>query len=121
MLGVAVPGVTAIEYKEAQTKENVYATGKRPVARGHGVIEPDGSITLLMTDIENIRDAAPNGSLLQVPPFDVVVTYENAGKVVNHVLKNCEFLEDGVSGSQGDTSLEMALPMVISDVKFRPE
>lgn len=119
MLGVSVPGVTAIDYKEVQAKENINATGTRPVARGRGVIEPDGSITLLMTDIEGIRDAAPDGSLLKIPPFDIVVTYENAGKVVNHVLKNCEFLEDGIGGATGDLSLEMQLPLVISNIVFR--
>jgi len=121
MLGVPVAGITAVSYTEEQEKVNNFGAGSRPVSRGHGAINASGSITISMNDIEAIRDAAKEygGSLLGIPAFDVVVTYLNAQKVVTHTLKNCEFLNDGVEATQGDTNLEKAFDLVMSHVTYR--
>tara|TARA_R110002020_G_scaffold60580_1_gene163969 strand:+ start:377 stop:793 length:417 start_codon:yes stop_codon:yes gene_type:complete len=119
ILGVPVAGISAVTYTEEQEKVNNYGAGSRPVSRGHGPITASGSVTIQMNDVEAIRDAAPNGSLLQIPSFDITVTYLNAQKPVTHVLKNCEFTSDGVEASQGDTNIERSFDMVISHIKYR--
>lgn len=119
ILGVPVAGVTAISYSEEQEKVNNFGAGSRPVSRGHGAINASGSITISMNDVEAIRDAAPFGSLLQIPSFDISITFLNAQKVVTHVLKNCEFLNDGVESSQGDTDLVRSFDLVISHIVYR--
>lgn len=119
ILGVPVAGVSAISYTEEQEKINNMGMGNRPVSRGHGAINASGNITISMNDVEALRDAAPNGSLLQIPAFDITVTYLNAQKVVTHVLKNCEFLNDGVESTQGDTDVKRSFDLVISHIKFR--
>lgn len=109
--GTELNGVQAIDYEEVQEKANNYGAGSRPVSRGRGRIEPTASITLDMTEAEKLTDSAPNRNLLEIPPFDITVTFDNAGKVVTHVIKNCEFtnnvrsLEEGATG----TSVELTL------------
>jgi len=119
VMGVTIAGITSITYTEEQEKVNNFGAGNRPVSRGAGAINASGSITISMNDVEAMRDAAPNGSLLQVPAFDITITFLNDQKVVTHVLKNCEFINDGVETSQGDTDVVKGFDLVISHIQFR--
>ena len=116
--GSPLAGITGINYTETQEKVNNFGAGNRPVSRGRGPIDASGSLDIDMNEIEAIRDAAPNRSLLQIPPFDVTVTYLNEQKVITHVLKNVEFLSDGVETSQGDTNISRSFDIVLSHVDY---
>ena len=116
ILGVPVASVSAIKYKEEQEKKNNYGAGDRPVSRGKGAIEADASFDISMNDVEAIRAVALDGSLLKVPAFDIVVFFGNGANPVTHVLKNCEFLSDGVEVSQGDTDTKRSFDLVISHI-----
>ncbi len=74
-----------------------------------------------MNDVEALRDtvAAQGGSLLAIPAFDITVTYLNAQKVVTHVLKNCEFTNDGVETTQGDTDVVRTFDLTVSHITYR--
>ena len=121
ILGVPIAGVSSIEYKEEQEKKNNFGIGNRPVSRGRAAIESSGSLEISMNDVEAIRDAniAGGGSMLTIPPFTVLVTFGNPQKVVTHQLMNCEFIDDGVETSQGDTDVKRKFGLVISHVKYR--
>jgi hypothetical protein len=119
ILGAPIASVSAISYTEEQTKENNFGAGSRPVSRGRGAINASGSITLSMNDVEALRDVALDGSLLKIEPFDIQVSFLNAQKVVTHVLKNCEFLDDGTETSQDDKDIKRSFNLVISNVKYR--
>ena len=114
-----IAGVTAISYSEEQEKTNNFGAGNRPVSRGHAAIEASGSIDISMNDVEALRNVAPDGSLLQIPSFDVQVTFTNEQGVQTHVLKNCEFTTDGMEGTQGDTDLVRSFDLVMSHIKYR--
>lgn len=120
--GVVVPSISSIEYSEDQKKENNYGSGDRPVSRGHGAIEAKAKLTMSMNDVEALRKSviALGGSLLKIPAFDIVVVYlhPTGANVVTHTLKNCEFLSDGVSGSQGDTDLKRDFDLVCSHITY---
>ncbi len=119
ILGVPVKGVYEINYTEVQEKTNNYGTGERPHSRGRAAIEPDGSLGIDMEDVEALRDVAPDGSLLQLPAFDIVVVFTPFGKVTTHVLLDVEFVDDGVETTQGDSKIGRTFGLVISKVKFR--
>lgn len=119
ILGAPVASVSAISYTEEQAKENNFGAGSRPVSRGQGAINASGSITLSMNDVEAIRDVALDGSLLKIEPFDIQVSFLNAQKVVTHVLKNCEFTDDGTETSQDDKDIKRSFNLVISHIKYR--
>jgi alanine racemase len=121
LLGVPVAGITAISYKKSKVKENVYGAGSKPVSRGYGNETYEGSITFLMTELQALRKAAPDGDITKIPPFAIPVAFlpENSVNVVLHTLRNVEFMEDSVSSKQGDTKIEVEIPLIISDVKFK--
>lgn len=118
-LGVPLPSVTSLDYGEEQDKANNFGTGNRPVSRGRASIDSSGSVELSMNDIEAIRDAAPNGSLLQIPAGDMLVVFTNPQKPVTHVIKNLEWTTDQPSSSQGDTDIKATLDFIASNVKWR--
>ena len=119
ILGVPIVSVSSISYTEEQEKVNNFGTGNRPISRGHAAIDASGSIEISMNDVEAIRDVAPSGSLLQIPAFDIVVIFGNIQDPQTHVLKNCEFTNDGVETTQGDTDIKRSFDLVISDVQYR--
>lgn len=118
-LGVPLVSLSNISYEETQEKTNNFGTGNRPISRGHAAIDATGSMELAMNDIEALREVAPEGSLLLLPADDFILTFGNPQNIQTHVLKNLEFINDGVSGAQGDTDLKMTLNFVISHVKYR--
>jgi hypothetical protein len=119
MAGVAMPSVSKISYTEEQQKENNWGTGERPSSRGKGKIEPKASFEISMNDIEAMRDVAPNGSLLKLPPFDIEVHFLNAQKVVTHVIKNCEFISDGVEAGVDDKDIKRTFDLIPSHILYR--
>ena len=118
ILGVPVASVSSIEYSEEQEKTNNYGAGNRPVSRGQGAIEAKASIEFSMNDVESIRAVALNGSLLNIPAFDITVFFGNLQNPVTHVLKNAEFINDGIETSQGDTDVKRKFDLVIAHIKW---
>ena len=119
ILGVPLAGIASVEYSESQEKVNNYGAGKNPVSRGHGAVEREVSLEIHMNDIEAIRTVAPFGKLLNIPPFDITVTYLNGAVTVTHILKSCEFTTDGISASQGDTQISKSFDLVCADIVYQ--
>jgi len=117
--GVSVTGVSAINYITEQEKANNFGVGNWPASRGRGPRDASGSIELSMNEVEAIRDAAPNGDLTAIAPFDIKVYFGNIQNPVTHVLKNAEFMNDGVETSQGDTDIRRTFDLIISHIKYR--
>lgn len=115
--GVPVTGIRAIKYNEEMEKENVYGAGKHPVSRGYGRIKTTASITLLSGTIMALKAKAPNGQLFRIAPFNIVVNYQpEAGPIVTHVLKNCEFTKNEFDWKEGDMSKEVELELIVSHI-----
>lgn len=119
ILGVPMPSVSAISY--VRTKEIVdnFGAGDEPVSRGEGPKSTEASITLSMNDVEALRSAAPNGDLLDLPAFEIVVVFGNAQDPQRHVLKNVQFKDDGVEATQGDTDISRSFSLAVSHVAYR--
>lgn len=119
ILGTPIIGVTAIEYGETDNIENVYATGRYPVARGFGQIEPSANITILMNEVMNIVSFAPNGRLQDIPEFDIIVTFTDVNLIpVVHKIRNCRFKTNMITSATGDTSIPMDLELIVSHIEF---
>jgi hypothetical protein len=118
-LGVALPSVSAINYTQEQPKENHHGTGNEPVSRGRGPKNATASFDISMNDTEALRDVAPNGSLLDIPPFDIVVVFGNPQSPRTHVIKNFEFSDDGVESTTGDTDIKRTFSGTPSHIKYR--
>ena len=118
LFGVPVVGITKISYKTKQKKENQYGAGYEPVSRGYGNKEYEGSIEIYTDELKRIINSAPNRDLMAIPPFDIQVVFEdgNSGFLTQDTLKMCEFTEEGLDASQGDTKLLVSLPLVIGKI-----
>ena len=119
LLGQTIAGITAVSYGLKQEKVNNYGAGVNPVSRGYGKREPEASITLEMKEVERIQAALPpGGSLMDIPPFPVVVSFVNASnQLVTHTLHNCEFTQNKREIKTGDTNIEVELPLILSHIE----
>lgn len=119
MLGQTVMGITAISYGNKQEKVNNYGAGTAPVSRGYGKREPNASVTLEMKEVERIQAALPpGGSLLDVKPFPIVVSYVNdSNALITHTLVMAEFTENKREIKTGDTNIEVELPLIVAAIE----
>ena len=110
-------GITKIEYSKKQKKENNYGMGVEPISRGYGNKEYEGKITLYREEWLSIVNAAVNKDALDIDFFDIQVTYSGT-RVAPQIdyLKACEFLEDVLSVSQGDTKIMVEIPIIIGSI-----
>lgn len=116
--GVPLYSTSAISYVETQTKTDNKGTGNRGVSRGREAIECTGSFDLSMNDTEKLRAAAPGRSLLNIPAFDIIVKYGDAGQIpVIDTIKNVEFTDDGVETTVGDTDIKRTFSIIFSHVQ----
>lgn len=118
LLGNTPNGVTSIKYNTKRTKTNNYGKGSKPVSRGRGKKEFDGSIKLEQKEVQAIIAMLPRGKdLTDIAPFDITVAFSDDGVLITtHKLKACEFLEDPFEANSGDTSIEMEIPLIIGDI-----
>lgn len=116
--GVIIVGITKISYKNKQTKKNNYGKGTRVISRAYGNVEPDASIEIYTDELKRIIAAAPLRNILKIPPFNIIVQFSGDGVAVDRdVLVACEFLEDPLSTSQGDTEIKVTLPLILADIE----
>jgi hypothetical protein len=114
LFGVPVVGITKIAYKRKQKKENNYGFGSQPVSRGYGNEEYEGSIELYVDEWQRIIAASPNRNPNLIPPFDIQVLFSGQGVQTNkHILRSVEFMEDDFDAKQGDTKLNVSIPLII--------
>lgn len=117
LFGVPVVGITKIEYKKKQKKDNNYGAGSQPISRGYGNYEYEGSIEIFQDEWKRIIAAAPDRDPQQIAPFDIQVTFAGRGLTTEKdVLRACEFTEDSFSASQGDTKLMVTVPLIIGGI-----
>lgn len=117
LFGVPVQGITEISYKKKQTKTNNYGKGSEPVSRGRGKKEYEASITLEMKEVEWLKLKA-SGSLLDIKPFDIPVVFSGDGvALTTHTLIACEFTEVGIESKNGDTEINVTLPLILGGIK----
>lgn len=119
VLGLPIIGITSIEYSEDANITNIYGTGRHPISRGHGTVEPTAKITMLMEEVQNIVAVAPQGRLYNIPEFDIIVTFTDTNLIpVVHKINNVRFKNNKVSSSTGDTSIPVELELVPSHITW---
>lgn len=117
LFGIPLVGITKIDYKETQKKENNYGWGRKPVSRGYGAFEYEGSIEVYVDEWKRVIAVAPSRSPLDIPPFDVPVVYGGKGVLpTKDVLRAVEFLENPFTSGQGDTSIKITIPLIIAAI-----
>jgi hypothetical protein len=117
LLGKAVTGIRSVKYSEKQEKEFVYGKGDKPVAIQKGNKSYSGEIKLLQSELEALIAASETNSILDIPAFDIIVTYAAGVRVITDVLKSVEFTESAKEIKQGDKFQEITLPVLFLDAE----
>ena len=117
-LGVPLSGVTAVSFSEKQEKTNNYGIGNKPVSRGYGRKTYEGSITMLAEEWKNIIAAAPNGSINDIPFFDLPILFVDptTGLIMKHILKAVDFTDNKLDAKEGDTMIPIEMPFIFADL-----
>lgn len=119
ILGVPIVGITALDYSDSSTMENIYGAGRFPVSRGYGKYEAMATITMLMEELENITSIAPNRRIQDIPEFNITVAYVDTENIVrNHTIRNCRFKGNNRKTASGDTSIPVELELVTSHIDW---
>lgn len=119
LFGVPVIGITKIDYKVKQKKENLYGAGPNPIARGYGNFEPDGSIELYLDEWKRIIAASPDKNPLLIGPFDIPVVFGGSRVTAQKdIIRSAEFMENPFKADQGETKLLVSIPLIIASVDY---
>lgn len=118
MAGRNVTGFRAVSYTSKQEKEALYAKGNKPHSMQRGNKSYEGSISLVQSEYEALKQAA-GGDILDAS-IDLVVSYGNPTKgdtIVTDLLQGVEFTDDKTEWKQGDKFQEKELPFIFLDKK----
>ncbi len=116
--GRSVTGLRGVEYKTSQGKEALYAKGNKPHGIQRGNKSYDGTITILQSELEAL-EAAAGGDVLDAR-FNIIVSYGNPSygdNIKTDLLVGVEITEVPKGIKQGDKFMEVALPIIMLDVK----
>jgi hypothetical protein len=117
LFGVPIIGITKIDYKRTQKKDNNYGWGYEPISRGYGNIEYEASIEIYQDELKRIIASAPNNDVLSIAPFDIQIIYAgNNATIKIDTLQMCEFKNDTVTASQDDSKLLVTIDLVIAGI-----
>jgi len=119
-LGRTFTGITAVSYEDSVEKVNHYGAGNMPVHRGTGKYSATAKASFYAYEIDSLQAALPSGKRLQdIPPFDITVSYlDDSDQIINHVIRNCEFLTNKRDMKQGDTKIESEYEFRISHIQW---
>ena len=119
IFGVAIIGVTAITYGDIQQMTPNYSTGNLPTSAGLGIVEPQGTITLTMEEVNRLQALATLGKLQNIPWFDVGVNFlPEDGLLVRHRLIKCRFKGVTINSETNNSQIEVPLELFVSDIRY---
>lgn len=123
--GIVINGITSINYSENHEAESLFGIGNVSIARGVGNHIFEASITLQKSEVVALQQAAviqglTDGDITGLLPFTITVSYNgDQGQVpVTDILFNAQFLSNNIGSTQGDTSIEVEIPLIISHIQW---
>lgn len=100
---------TSISWDTDRKVESIYGLGGQPRKRGFGNVTYSASITLPFSTQITLRQKSPDGTLLGLGEFNLIVSWVNdlAQGVDSETvtLAGCLLTQSGMSASQDDTSI----------------
>lgn len=109
--------IAKISYGNEQEHQLNYTLSSRASSWSAGKITPSASIDLYMHDIIPLEMAAPDGDLLKVKPFDIVVTFTNEFNIIVTDKIVAKFKNNGREVT-GDMGLQKSYDLFALEVKL---
>jgi hypothetical protein len=120
MKGKIVAGCQGIMYKTSQNSALIHGRGAEPIAFGKGKKEYNGSITLLMSEVIALDDAAgTDKDITSIPPFIVTWTLAKAdgSGVDTWEMPVLHIQEVNIDWNTESMSLSVTLPLLVGRVR----
>lgn len=109
--------ITEITYATEQEHQVNHTLANKATSWSRGKISDSCSVGIMMHDIVDLEKATGSGDLLQVPPFDINVTFVNEfNDVVNDTI-TCKFQKQGREVT-GDMGLQMQYEMFVLGIEY---
>ena len=120
MMGKLVTGARGVKYKVSREVEQIYGLGDKPRAHAYGNYSFEGELTLLQSELEALQEAVGAGTVLDIPPFDIVISYapRDGGPIKTDIVKSAVFTEVEKGLKQGDKYQEITLPFKALDIQY---
>ena len=123
IIGAAVAGIQAINYKQETNIVDNYSLAQDPTSRAYGQRTYTGSLEIYKELWNQIIDASPLRDPAQLPFFDIVVTYGGnfGGNTVpfrKETLRGCSFKTNGSGIAAGDTKIVVTVDLAIGGIDF---
>jgi hypothetical protein len=95
--------VTSATYGNEEENQLNYTLGKTASSWSSGKITPNATLGFMMHDIVPIELAANGGSILNIKPFDVIITFTNEFNIIVTDRLLVKFQNEGreVTGEMG--------------------
>jgi hypothetical protein len=120
LFNVPIAGVHAISYSDEQEIQDNHGAGRRVVSRGYGQIKTEASITLDMAEVEALQKASPTGNIMDIPEFDMQVSFLPVGGVIaTHTLKNVKFKKNVRTVQRNDMEVPVEIPLAVSEILWK--
>ena len=116
--GRILEGVTEVEYTAKREKKYLYGRGCNPHEILGGNYDYEGKIKIWQSELEAMTRDAKDKDILKLR-FDVVITYVpvDGGQMVTDILESVEITEAKKGIAQGDTNMEVELPIMFLRLK----
>lgn len=116
--GVPLAGITKITYERKQNKVDNFGAGDKPTSRGYGNYSYTCQVEVYQEEWEKFIAAAPERDPMLIPPFPIPVVFGGSRVTAKkHTLLMCEFLNDPMNSSQGDTSNKLTIDIIVADIQ----
>lgn len=102
MLGSIESEVKEISYSTDQEHQRNYSLNNNATSWSRGKVSHSGSITLYMNSVRKL-EAISDGNILNIAPFDIIVTFTNEFNEIVTDKVTCKFQSTGreVNGDMG--------------------
>ena len=114
--GISLASISSLTITETQEKTNNKGFSDEPVSRGRSGKEYECSMDIAYKDVIKLRNLTPTGSLLDVPMFEILGILDNGSDISRIRVKSCEFTNDGLEVSEGDTEIKRTFDLIIAGI-----
>ena len=105
----------SIDYSDEEEMELIYGANKYPVGYGTGNVNYEGSITLLLDEVQELKRLSPTRRLQDLPAFPITVSYAVGSKRFTDIII-AKFMAYNISTSQNDKSIPVELPLLVLSI-----
>lgn len=109
-------GITEISWKADSENQHHHGAGRQPVAYSLGKSTYSGSMKLHLDEVSALKKAVGVSTMLDIPPFDIVISYVAGLKIMTETLVGVLINGEDHTSSSGGAVLEVSVSFTFAQV-----